>query len=243
MPYANLPWLEGGPQLFLQALKSGTESALQRRQQDIAAQEAANSLAQRREESQAQMELGRGRLAQGLTLAQLRAQQAEDRLGESETHHRATEGIYEGRNSILRDRLEAAAGENQNKDERIRQHLGLLAEKNGIAEQIADARIAEANARADAIETKSALRPKPSGPTLAIPGIAGLHLDDPEFQQYMSTPQVKTNSHWFGRPDTYSTNFPSIDKLDAATVSKIYGKSPSLLERTRRTYKIEHVSD
>lgn len=205
------PWLNSGPSLFLDAVRSGTEASiaktrndLERRQQDLQdAQASARNALESRSIDNARL-LNQGRLAQANAALQLRSQLGEGKLDEANRHNQELEGYYTGRLNLGSDRLAEADKKNSDLKDFNDQRIGLLSDRLKLAQEIAAGKTAN---------------PKDTSPTVTIGG-GHVHVDDPQLQDYLNTPQdsVTTNSnwpHWLNGPDTYATNhvLPDINSL------------------------------
>lgn len=229
MPFVNLPWLNTGPELFLQALKAGTDAGLaqERNRLEGASQGLQMHLGNARNETEREKirqtgELAKSKLAQLNDSLALRAQLGEGRLDETERHHQAAEGILNGRNSLLRDRLDfTSANAEENRK--------LLEQRLEIAKQNANSITERLELSKQLAELKANKPEKLDGPMIEVAG-SKVRADDPRLQDLLNTPQerVTTNTHWF-RPDEVTTNSALPETGDITTNQLLRAFAPKSL--------------
>lgn len=221
------PWLNTGPSLFLDAVRSGTEASiaktrndLERRQQDLQdAQAGARNALESRSIDNARL-LNQGRLAQANAALQLRSQLGEGKLDEANRHNQELEGYYTGRLNLGSDRLAEADKKNSDLKDFNDQRIGLLSDRLKLAQEIAAG--------------KASATPKPTGPLIDVAG-SKVHADDPRLQELLGTPmdKVTTNISWFS-PDTFTTNSVLPQPSDITTNQLIKAFSGNSAPSTKR---------
>lgn len=251
MPFSNLPWLNSSPQLFLEALKAGTEASIaqERNRLEGASQGLQAALAHARNETEREQirqagEIAKSRLAQANEALGLRAQLGEDRLSESERHHQGQEQFWNNRNSVLQDQLAS-------KDTQFATTMAARDLEDKIKQQNADSvtnRLgltqAAADAKAKALIDKTNIT---ESPTIDFPkaGSKG-HTGDPVIQSLLAPhDEVTTNTPgWFRRtighlplvpeapPISYSTNSVSLAPEDVTSqqLLQAYGNRKPLTQ-------------
>lgn len=194
MPFSNLPWLSGGPQLFLDAINDGTQSAITK-QNNLANQEIARQRNALEEEGQqlqaqqasakndterasiaAQLSINQGRLAQANAALSQRANIAESRLNEQTQRNQDLNNYYNGRLGLGQ----------QAADSRVQKESDQNDYNNRRLDQLSDRLNLKANSQ------------KPTGPMISVAG-SMVHADDPRLQTLLNTPR-----------DVITTNAPSV---------------------------------
>jgi len=188
MPISNLPWLNTGPSLFLEAVKAGTEAGLERERNELARQaqslQASLAFARNavdREQIAAQKETTLGKLAQANAALNLRAELEGRKLDESNRYHSALEENMAQRIGLGQSRLDLAnekLGEAQNLN---RDRTDIMRDRLSLAQEVAAARERAAEEKLN----------RPERRTVNIPFLGGgsmnVSANDPDVQQFLST--------------------------------------------------------